>query len=306
MFGLLVVFCIGLAIVEPTFIRSGNLRNILVTTSILVIPSIGMTLLITSGAFDLSVGSILGLTSAVTASLVPGSGVTVAVTAGLLVAAAVGVTNGLVVTKLGINPLIATLAMLTILRGAALVYTDGKDQLSSDPAFKVFSSGELLGVPVPVVLMLVVLAIAYYLLHQTRFGRHVIAIGSNDEAATNTGLHVDRIRITLFTIVAVTAGLWGIIVASQLQKGSAVLGVGNELDVIAVVVIGGTALTGGTARLGGTLLGAALLVVMRNGLNLLNVSSFYQQIAVGVLLITAVALQGLFERRGQKEATSGP
>lgn len=291
MIGLLVLFSLAVAIAEPGFFRPGNLRNILVTVSILAIPSIGMTLLIASGAFDLSVGSILGWTSAVTASLIPTIGVWPAVGVGLLAASAVGLVNGLVVTKLGINALIATLAMLTLVRGLALVYTDGKDQLSSDSAFKVFSAGAILGVPVPIVMMLVVLAVASYWLYETRFGRHLLAVGSNIEAAGNTGLRVDRIRIALFVFTAFTAGLWGVIVASQLQKGSAVLGVGSELDVIAVVVIGGTALDGGKARLGGTMLGAFLIVVLRNGLNLLNVSSFYQQIAIGCMLVAAVALQ---------------
>lgn len=298
MVGLLVVFVVVLAVVEPSFLRVGNLRNVMTTASILAIPGIGMTLLIASGAFDLSVGSTLALTGAVAASLVPGLGVPVAVVIALLVAAGVGVVNGLIVTKLRISPLIATLGMLTILRGAALVYTDGSDQLVSDQAFKWFSAGRVVGIPAPIVLMIVVLLVAAHLLHRAAYGRHLLAVGSNEHASRISGLHVDRIKIGAFAFVGLTAGLWGIIIASQLQKGSATLGVGSELDVIAVAVIGGTPLSGGRATLAGTLMGALLITILRNGLNLLNVGAAYQQIAIGGLLIAAIAAQVAIARSG--------
>lgn len=295
---LLLVFFVVLAIVEPSFMQVGNLRNVLTTASILAIPGIGMTLLIASGAFDLSVGSTLALTGVVTASLIPTQGLLFGVTIGLVVAALVGTTNGLIVTKLRISPLIATLAMLTIVRGAALVYTDGRDQLVTEPAFKFFSAYRISGIPVPILLMLAILLFAAHLLHRTSFGRHLLAVGSNADAARISGLRVDRIRIAVFAFVGFTAGLWGLIVASQLQKGSATLGVGSELDVIAVAVIGGTPLSGGKAALTGTFLGAVLITVLRNGLNLLNVGAAYQQIAIGTLLVATIAIHVAIEKRG--------
>lgn len=297
----LVGLVVLLAVVEPSFLRPGNLHNVLTVAAILAIPGAGMTLVIASGAFDLSVGAVVGLTGVIVVTLMPTLGVAGAVAAGLAVAAAIGAVNGLAITKLRISPFIATLAMLTILRGVTLVATNGRDQFASDRAFKVFSAGTLAGIRMPIVLALVVLAACGYILYRTPLGRHILAVGSNLPAARVAGLAVDRVRITVFAIVALTAGLWGVIVSSQLLKGSATLGSGFELDAIAVVVVGGTPLSGGQATLGGTVLGALLITVVRNGLNLLNVGAFYQQVAVGLLLILALAIQGVLRRPSQAE-----
>lgn len=292
----LAALVVGLIVVQPAFIGTGNLRNVLVVASILVVPGAGMTLLIASGAFDLSIGAVVALSGVVIITALPIGGVAGALAAAIAVAALIGLFNGLAVTKLRISPLIATLATLTIVRGLTLVVTDGHDQITSDRSLKVLSGGTIAGIPMPVITAAVVLAVSAYLLYQTPFGRHVLAVGSNAESARLAGLPVDRIRIALFVIVAITGALWGATISSQLLKGSGTLGTGFELDAIAIVVIGGTPLSGGKASLGGTVLGALLITILRNGLNLLNVSAFYQQISVGVLLILALALQAYLDR----------
>lgn len=292
----LVGLSLALAAAQPAFAGAGNLRNVIVVSSILVIPGAGMTLLIASGAFDLSIGAVVALSSVVVVTALPVAGVAGALVAAVAVAALIGVFNGAAVTKLRISPLIATLATLTIVRGITLVITNGRDQITNDRSLKVLSAGTIGGIPMPVVIAAVVLVTCAYLLYQTPFGRHILAVGSNADNARLAGLPVDRVRIALFVVVAVTGALWGGIISSQLLKGSGTLGTGFELDAIAIVVIGGTALTGGKASLGGTVLGAVLVTVVRNGLNLLGVSAFYQQIAVGALLILALALQAYVDR----------
>ncbi len=290
----LVLVVLVFSFFAPNFLTATNLENILVAASILVIPGLAMTLCITMGEFDLSVGATVALTGAMTCMLIrDGSSSTLAIVAGLLVGAAVGVANGLIVTKLGVTPFIATLATMVIVRGFARAYTDSRDVIVNDSTLKYLAAGRPLGIPFPVLLAVVAVVIAMYVTYRTRFGRWVAAIGSNREAAALSGLPVDRVRITVYTLIGLAGGIWGLTISAQLQKGSGNLGLGFELDAITIVVIGGTSLLGGRASILGTVLGALLIEVIRNGLNLLNVAPAYQRISIGLLLVGALAVQAI-------------
>lgn len=298
----LLLVCLVLTLATDRFLTTGNLENVLVAASIVALPGLAMTLCIAMGEFDLSVGSTVALTGAVTCTwLVDGRPTLVAVVAGLVVGAAVGLANGLVITKLGVTPFIATLATLVIVRGLSLVYTDGRDVIVNDEALKYLVAGRPLGVPMPIVLAVLAAVLAWWTVNRTRFGRWVCAIGSNREAAVISGLPVDRIRIAVYVLVGLAGGVWGVLISSQLQKGSGQLGAGFELDAITVVVIGGTSLLGGSASVVGTLLGAILIETIRNGLNLLNTPAAYQRISVGLLLVAALAVQAI-RRKAPTEA----
>ncbi len=290
----LVAVVIFLAFAAPQFTSGQNIQNILLAASLIVIPGLAMTLCITMGEFDLSVGSTVALTGAVTCTaIVSGTPTGFAVGLGLIVGAVVGLVNGLIITKLGVTPFIATLATLVIIRGIALAYTDGRDVIVSDPALKYLAAGRLLGIPVPIILAIVAIAVMFWVTYRTRFGRWVAAIGSNRDAASLSGLPVDRIRISVYVLIGIAGAIWGILISAQLQKGSGQLGVGFELDAITIVVIGGTSLLGGRANIAGTVLGALLIETIRNGLNLLNVPPAYQRISIGILLVAALAIQAI-------------
>lgn len=295
----LALVVVALTLTTDRFLSLDNLTNVLVAAGIVALPGLAMTLCIAMGEFDLSVGSTVALTGAVTCAWIAGghpAGLAMAV--GLLVGAAVGLINGLVITKLGVTPFIATLATLVIVRGLALAYTDGRDVIVSSDPLKFLAAGRVLGAPVPLLLAIGAAVLAWWVVNRTPFGRRVCAIGSNREAARMSGLRVDRIRITVYVIVGLAAALWGLLISSQLQKGSGQLGLGFELDAITVVVIGGTSLLGGRASVLGTLLGALLIESIRNGLNLLNTPPAYQRISVGLLLVTALAIHSVRSRAG--------
>jgi ribose/xylose/arabinose/galactoside ABC-type transport system permease subunit len=290
----LLLLAVALTIASDRFLSVDNLTNVIVAAGIVAIPGLAMTLCIAMGEFDLSVGSTVSLTGAVTCTWIAGGNPAgVAILVGVLVGAGVGLLNGLVVTKLGVTPFIATLATLVIVRGASLAYTGGRDVIVSSSTLKFLAAGRVAGVPMPVVLTVAAALAAWWVVNRTRFGRWVCAIGSNREAARMSGLPVDRVRTTVYVIVGVAGGIWGLLISSQLQKGSGQLGLGFELDAITVVVIGGTSLLGGRASVIGTLLGALLIETIRNGLNLLNTPPAYQRISVGLLLVVALAIQAM-------------
>lgn len=291
-----------MTVASDRFLTTGNLENILVAASILAIPGVAMTFCIAMGEFDLSIGSTVALTGAVTCTWIAGGNPAgIAMLVGLLVGAAVGLANGLVITKLGVTPFIATLATLVIVRGIALVYTDSSVVVVNSPTLKYLAAGRPLGIPMPIVLAVTAAALGWWVVNRTRFGRWVCAIGSNRDAARISGLPVDRIRISVYILVGVAGGIWGLLISGRLQNGSGQLGVGFELDAITVVVIGGTSLLGGRATVIGTLLGAVLIETIRNGLNLLNTPPAYQRISVGVLLVAALAVQAI-RRKAKTEA----
>ena len=296
----LLLVIVGLAIAVPTFRTGGNIENILYAASILIIPGVAMTLCITMGEFDLSIGSTLTLTGAVACMLIrDGYGAPLAIFAALLVGATVGIGNGLIITKLGVTPFIATLATLVIVRGVAQAFTGGKNvQVDlNDPGaevLKFFAGGRIGGIiPFPIALAILLTLVFLWVTYRTRFGRWVAAIGSNRDAARLSGLPVDRIRITVYLLIGLAGALWGIIISAQQMRGSAILGIGYELQAITIVVIGGTSLLGGRASIIGTVLGALLVVTIQNGLNLLNVAPAFQDISVGMLLVGALAVQGI-------------
>jgi ribose/xylose/arabinose/galactoside ABC-type transport system permease subunit len=295
----LAAIVIALALGSSAFLTPTNLENLLVQASIVVIPSLAMMFCLAMGEFDLSIGSTVAFAGVIATSfIVAGVATPLAMGAGLLAGAAVGLFNGIVVTRLRVTPFIATLATLVIVRGLALVYTDGHDVIVSDSTLKLMVGARPLGIPMPIVLAAVVAVLSWWALNRTRFGRRVTAIGSNREAAGVTGLPVNHIRVLVYILVGVGAAMWGLFLSAQLQKGSGQLGLGFELAVITVVIIGGTALTGGRATVMGTILGALMLETIRNGLNLLNVPPAWQRISVGVVLIAALALLGLRGRWG--------
>jgi ribose/xylose/arabinose/galactoside ABC-type transport system permease subunit len=289
----LIVFVVGivLSLMTPQFFKVENLFNVMTNAAVVAIVGLGMTLAIASGNFDLSVGSIAAFAGCVSMSLVPSLGVPLGILAGLLTGAAVGLVNGLIITELRVPAFIATLAMLEIVRGLALIYTQGRDiYLYGQTSYKVLSGGHVLNIPMPVVLALGIALLLGLVVAYTRFGRHVLAIGSSMNSAKRSGVRTSVVLWGVFAIVGATAALSGMVISAQVLTANGRLATGLELSAIAVVVVGGTPLSGGRASLVGTLLGAVLVAVINNGLNLLNVPIFYQELTVGALLLLALAL----------------
>jgi ribose/xylose/arabinose/galactoside ABC-type transport system permease subunit len=288
-----VVLVVGLVlgILSPRFLSLDNLLNVMTNASLVAILGLGMTLAIASGNFDLSVGSTAAFAGCISFSLVPTIGVPASIAVGLLAGAIVGLLNGLIITELRVPAFIATLGMLTIVRGAALIYTDGKDlYLFGQTDYKVLSGEYVFGIPTPILLAVGIALLLGFVVNQTRFGRHILALGSNPSAAQRSGIPTSRLLWAIFSIVGTTAALSGMIISSQVLTANGRLATGLELSAIAVVVLGGTALSGGQATMLGTLLGALLISMINNGLNLLNVPIFYQELTVGVLMLGALAV----------------
>ena len=289
----LVIVCVGLAILSPDFRTVGNLLDVMRQVSINAVISFGMTLAILLGGIDLSVGSVLAVSSVLTALLMKGGhGAVVATTVGLVAGAAMGSLNGVVIAKGKVAPFIATLGTLTLLRGLALVLSKGSpiSNFSSD-LFSLLGGGYLIHlIPLPVVWMLIVFALFWFILTRTVFGRHVYATGGNSEAARLSGVKTDRVQILVYTISGAMAAAAGVILTSRLDSAQPTAGAGYELDAITAVVLGGTSLSGGRGWIFGTLVGALLIGVLNNGLNLIGVSAFYQQVAKGAVILIAVLL----------------
>ncbi|WP_255259897.1 ribose ABC transporter permease [Lentibacillus sp. CBA3610] len=284
---------IFLGFMSDSFFTLDNILNLLRQVSVNALIAFGMTFVILTAGIDLSVGSLLALGSALTAGLLAGGmDPVLAVLLGLLIGLGLGAINGLIITKGKVAPFIATLATMTIYRGATLVYTDGRPitGLSDSFTFEMIGRGYVFGVPFPVILMLGVFLILYFVLRKTVFGRQVYAVGGNEEASILSGIKADRIKIGVYSLTGMLSVLAGIILTSRLNSAQPTAGEMFELDAIAAVVIGGTSLMGGRGRITGTLIGALIIGVIDNGLNLMNVSSFYQQIVKGGVILLAVLL----------------
>ena len=292
--GLLVLITI-VTILSPSFLSTKNIFNILRQTSVNGIIATGMTFVILTGGIDLSVGSILAISGAVCASLLAsGQNIIIAVLAALIIGAMVGFLNGFIITKGKLQPFIATLATMTILRGLTLVYTDGKPITlgSGDLAIKFgqIGGGKIFGIPTPALIMILVFAICTFVLKNTQMGRYTYALGSNEEATKLSWLNTDKIKIAVYTISGILASVAGIIITSRLFSAQPTAGDGYELDAIAAVVLGGTSLTGGKGKITGTIIGALIIGVLSNALNILDVSSYYQMMVKGAVILVAVLL----------------
>ncbi|MCR6111730.1 ribose ABC transporter permease [Bacillus sp. A301a_S52] len=291
--GLFLIVAI-ITILNPSFLSFGNVLNVLRQVSINALIAFGMTFVILTGGIDLSVGSMLALSGAVTATLMA-SGVdpVLAMLIGLLTGVVLGAVNGFIIAKGKVAPFIATLATMTIYRGLTLVFTDGRpvSGLGGDNGmFELLGRGYLFGVPVPAVTMLISFLVLYLILKKTTFGRRVYAVGGNEEASILSGIKVDRIKIYVYSLTGFLSALAGIILTSRLNSAQPTAGTMYELDAIAAVVLGGTSLTGGRGWIVGTLIGALIIGVLNNGLNLLGVSSFFQQVVKGSVILLAVLM----------------
>lgn len=284
--GLITVF----SLLSERFFTISNMLIVMRQTSIVAFLGVGMTFVILGAGIDLSVGSVLAFSGAVAAGAMQNGGIFFGILAGLALGAALGAFSGLVITKLRIPAFIATLAMMAIARGGTLVYTDGRPITGLPSSFAFLGRGYIGNIPFPIILMLAIFIFAYIILKLTRFGRYVYATGGNINAARASGIKVDNIIISNFTISGFLSALTGIVLASRLNSAQPTAGMGYELDAIAAVVLGGTNLFGGEGELWGTLVGAFIMGILNNGLNMLNVSSFYQQVVKGIVILIAVTV----------------
>lgn len=289
----LILLIIVVSILNPSFLAISNIFNVLRQVSISAIIAFGMTFVILTGGIDLSVGSTLALTGAVAASLLAGGTdpiVSMGIT--LILGLILGAFNGLIITKGKVAPFIATLATMTIYRGLTLVYTEGKpiSGLGDHVSFQLFGKGYVLGIPVPVITMLISFCILAFILHKTTFGRRVYAVGGNEEAAKLSGINAGRVKIAVYAVSGFLAALSALILTSRLNSAQPTAGESYELDAIAAVVLGGTSLNGGKGWIFGTLIGALIIGVLNNGMNLIGVSSFWQQVVKGIVILLAVLL----------------
>jgi ribose transport system permease protein len=310
---MLLLVGIILTIASPVFLTHNNLMNVGLATSVAALLAVGQTYVIILAEIDLSVGAALGFTAVVTAQTLRDHGLVAGVAAGVATGAAIGLVNGLLVTKTRMPSFIATLATMSVLSGLSLQLTKGNPVAVTDYDFQGIGQNRLAGVPVPVVIMLVVFALFGYLLARTRFGRHVYATGDNTEAARLSGVRTDRVKILAFVVSGVLAALAGFILTARLSTAEPTAGTGLELEAIAAVIIGGTSLAGGRGTLLGTLVGALVLGVIDNGMNLLDVSPFLQNVVKGLVILLAVfldrnidVLRSLIPKRADKTAQGGP
>ena len=297
LFGL-IGLCLILWILSPYFLTLSNLLNIVEQSSIISIIAVGMTFVIISSGIDLSVGSILAFSGVIIASLLQMDlPILVALSMGLVAGSFCGFLNGVLISKGLLPPFIATLGMMSIARGAALLVTQGRPISGFSYSFRQLAFGEVLQIPVPVIIMLVLYISAHFLLSKTRFGRQVYAIGGSEEVSILSGVNVKKIKMLVYMLSGGLSGLAAIILTARLNSAQPIAGIMYELDAIAATVIGGTSLMGGEGTILGTLVGALIMGVLRNGLNLLNVSSFIQQIVIGSVIILAVLVDMNLKKR---------
>ncbi|QTA37446.1 ribose ABC transporter permease [Thermosipho ferrireducens] len=286
-FGIVLFF----SLLSDRFLTVSNFVNVFRQVSIQAVIAFGMTLVIISGGIDLSVGSIFALSAVVMASILKGGSVFLGIVVALLVGAVMGAANGIIIAKGRIQPFIVTLATMAIGRSLTLVYTQGMPITGFPQSFRVIGRGEMLGIPVPVIIMFGLFMLIWFISTYTKLGLYTYAIGGNETAAKLSGVKVDRYKIIIYVLSGVLSAVSAIILTSRLNSAQPTFGTGYELDAIAAVVLGGASLAGGKGTVIGTLFGALIMGILNNGLNLLNVSPFYQQSVKGIVILIAVLLE---------------
>lgn len=288
-----------LTIISPTFRTSGNVISILLQVSLNGVLAMGMVFVITAGGIDLSVGSQLALTSVIVGTVLTRTGsIFMAIILAITATALFGFLNGFLVAKLKMVPFVVTLATQLIIRGVAYVLSGGYSASLANADFKNIGAGKLFNIiPYPVIILLVVTIIAFILMHYTKFGRYVYAVGGNHNAAVASGVNVFKTRAMTYVISGICCGISGIIMTSRISAAQPNIGVGYETDVIAACVIGGTSFSGGVATIPGTFMGIIIIGLIYNGMNLIGISSYWQTITKGLLIIGAVMLDMYMNRK---------
>ena len=288
----LAALIIILSFATPNFLKVQNIINVLRQISISSILAIGATFVVLTGGIDLSLGSMVAITGVAAASFAHPDQypLFVPILVGVAVGAGFGLFNGVIIAKGNVAPFIVTLGVTTVARGGALIIADGRPVSDLSSAFNYIGNGEVLGIPFSILILVAIFIMALFILKKTKFGRYVYAIGGNEEASRASGVRVTKIKILVYVLCSALAGLAGTMQAARIEVGQPSIGVGYELDAIAAVVIGGTSLEGGIGSVTGTIIGALIIGFINNGLDLLNVSSYYQQIIKGLIIIGAVLL----------------
>lgn len=298
----LLVLCGLLAVMPATsssFLSTQNAFNILRQISTNMLIACAMTMVIILGGIDLSVGSIIALSGVIAAGCVSRYNlpIIVALVAGALIGLVIGVFNGFVICRTTIPPFIVTLATMNIARGLAKVYTGGSPVRVVTKEWQFVGAGYIGPVPVPVIIMIIVIIITALMMNKTKLGRHIYAVGGNTQAAEFSGIKVAKVKFIVHAYAGLMAGLAGIILASRMYSGQPTAGEGAEMDAIAAVVVGGTSMAGGSGKIGGTIIGALIIGVLNNGLNLMNVNSFWQDVVKGVVILLAVFIDYIRNRK---------
>lgn len=295
---ILVIFLIAMAFLSDRFFTFKNLTNVGRQISLNAILALGMTLVIISGGIDLSVGGVCALGCCVCAKILNSTGSSLlAIAAVLLIGLAVGAFNGFVVSKTGIAPFIVTLSTVSIIRGITLVMTNASPMPISNAAFKFIGQGTLLGIPFPIYITLILAIITAFVMNKTVFGRYVYAIGGNERSAVVAGIQVKKVKISVYMVSGFLAAFTAIIYTSRLSSGVPSLGDGFEMDAITAAVIGGASLAGGQGHIWGTMIGAVIIGILNNALNLLNINSYFQDIVKGVVVLLAVLFDFFIQSR---------
>ena len=302
-YGLLLAFigiCVVLSLITPKFLTVQNLMIIVTQVSINALLAFGVTFVIITGGIDLSIGSMVAVTGVVAALFAHPDTypVIVPIVAGLLSGLAFGAFNGFVITRSKVPPFIVTLGTMTIGRGLALILSKGRPISNLSDSFNFIGGGKILGVPTLIFILIVAFAGCWVVLRKTVLGRYMYAVGGNEQAARASGISLSRVKMVVYTLCGGLAALAGILLTSRITTGQPNAGTGFELDAIAAAIIGGSSTSGGTGTMTGTLIGALLIGVISNGLDLLNVTSYYQQVVMGVIIIGAVVLDSLNHKRG--------
>ncbi|GIM44710.1 sugar ABC transporter permease [Collibacillus ludicampi] len=293
---ILLMLCIILSFLSPNFLEVNNILNVLKQISIIAILAAGMTFVILTGGIDLSVGSILALSGVVSVMLTHKVNPLVAMLAGILVGLLAGMLNGFLTAKTKLPSFIVTLGSYTYVRGLAYVISGGYPIVLQSNLFKFLGAGSVASVPTPIYIMALVYAASFFILKYTMFGRHVYAIGGNEEAARLTGIKVEGTLISVYAISGLLSGLAGVVLAGRLFSGQPTAGIGFELDAIAAVILGGTSFTGGVGSILGTIIGALIMGILGNGLTLMDVSYYWQLVVKGAVIVIAVLLDRLRTR----------
>jgi ribose transport system permease protein len=285
------ILCVVLTLLSDRFLTVGNLVNVLRQSTINGIIAIGMTYVILTAGIDLSVGAILALSTVVTADLLQrGIPVPMAILVGLGLGGLAGLSSGLIITKARVPPFVATLGMMTVARGLALTYTQGRPITGLPESFRFIGTGSLGPVPMPIIIAGMAFILGYLLLTRTRIGEFIYALGNNPIAAHYSGIATKRYTAFVYILAGLLSALAGMILVARLNSAQPTAGIGYEFDAIAAVVVGGTSFAGGQGSLIGTLLGVLVIAVLNNGLNLLNVSSFWQPVVTGVVIALALLI----------------